>query len=237
MEILPAIDIIKGKCVRLYQGDYSQKTVFSDNPVDVALRWQSLGATRLHIVDLDGAAMGEMHNIDVVQKIIKAIKIPVELGGGIRTLESIERILGTGVQRVILGTVAVEDQNIVAEACHRFGESIVVGVDVRDGRVATRGWVKAETLTAIDFVHQMMTMNVTRFIYTDIIRDGTLAGPNYNGIEHLVTATACKLIVAGGIASINHLQKLKSLPIEGAIIGRALYTGDIDLKIALSLVK
>lgn len=237
MEILPAIDIIKGKCVRLYQGDYSRKTVFSDNPVEVALRWQSEGGAWLHIVDLDGAATGEVQNLDVIKKIVEAVKIPVELGGGIRTLKSIEKILNIGVARVILGTVAIEDKKLVKEACQRFKTNIIVGVDVREGHVATRGWLKMGTNTAVDFVQQMMEINVPRFIYTDVIRDGTLTGPNYDGINNLIRATHCNLIVAGGIASIAHLEKLKDLPVEGAIIGKALYTGDIDLKIALDSVK
>ena len=237
MEILPAIDIIEGKCVRLYQGDYSQKTVFSDNPVEIALHWQSLGASRLHIVDLDGASAGEIKNLDVVQKIVQAIKIPIELGGGIRSLSAIEKILDIGVGRVILGTIAVEDRNLIEDVSYRFGDNIVVGVDVRKGCIATRGWLKAETVTAVDFVRQMMVLNISRFIYTDIIRDGTLTGPDYTGINNLINETKCNLIVAGGIASINHLQKLNNMPIEGAIIGKALYTGDINLKIALSMVK
>lgn len=237
MEILPAIDIIKGKCVRLYQGDYSRKTIYADNPVDVALRWQSLGASRLHIVDLDGAAAGEMQNLDVVQKIVRAIKIPVEVGGGIRSLTAIEKILGTGVERVILGTIAVEDKDLIRNASHRFGNGIIIGVDVREGRLATRGWLKDEIVTAIDFVKQMMDLNISRFIYTDIVRDGTLIGPNYTGVNNLITETRCNLIVAGGIASIEHLQKLNSMPVEGAIIGKALYTGDIDLTMALRTIK
>jgi phosphoribosylformimino-5-aminoimidazole carboxamide ribotide isomerase len=237
MEIIPAIDIIKGKCVRLYQGDYSRKIVYSDNPVEVALRWQNLGALRLHIVDLDGAAAGDVLNIAVVEKIVRGVRIPVELGGGIRTLPTIERLLGIGVGRVILGTAAVEDAKLVEEACRKFKDGIVIGVDVRDGYVATRGWLKAETITAVDFVRRMMDLKGPRFIYTDIVRDGTLTGPNYAGVDSLIKATRCKLIVAGGVASISHLQKLAQYPVEGAIIGKALYTGDIDLKMALSTVK
>ena len=237
MEILPAIDIIKGKCVRLYQGDYSRKTIFSDNPVEVAVRWQSQGAPRLHIVDLDGAAAGELQNLGVIQKIIKAVKIPVELGGGIRSLASIERTLDSGVERIILGTAAVEDRKLVEMARRRFSKNIVISVDVREGHITIHGWQKAANVTTADFVRDMMDLNISRFIYTDTIRDGTLSGPNYNDIESLVAMTKCKLIVAGGIASISHLQKLSRLPIEGVIIGKALYTGDIDLRAALSMVK
>ncbi len=161
----------------------------------------------------------------------------MEVGGGIRSLTAIEKILGTGVERVILGTIAVEDKDLIRNASHRFGNGIVIGVDVREGRLATRGWLKDETVTAIDFVKQMMDLNISRFIYTDIVRDGTLIGPNYTGVNNLITETRCNLIVAGGIASIEHLQKLNSMPVEGAIIGKALYTGDIDLTMALRTIK
>jgi phosphoribosylformimino-5-aminoimidazole carboxamide ribotide isomerase len=237
VEVIPAIDLRGGKCVRLYQGDYSRETIFSDDPLDVALRWQSMGARRLHLVDLDGAASGESGNLGVVERIVGELKIPVQLGGGIRSLASVKRILGVGVERVILGTGAVENQELVRMACCEGKENIIVGIDVRDGCVATHGWRKGTNIVAAEFVRQMMTLGVGRFIYTDVARDGTLTEPNFDAIEEMVKFTECNVIAAGGISSVEHLQKLSCLGVEGAIIGRAIYTGDIDLEEALAVVK
>jgi phosphoribosylformimino-5-aminoimidazole carboxamide ribotide isomerase len=189
-----------------------------------------MGAPRLHIVDLDGAATGEISNLEIIHNIASAMLIPVQLGGGIRHIETIEGLLKAGIDRVILGTAAVESPNLIAKACSRYRESIIVGIDARKGKVATRGWVKETELTAVEFAKSMIEIGVRRFIYTDIERDGTLTEPNFNAIGEMVISLGLPLIAAGGIASLEHLKKLKELGVEGAIIGKALYTGDIKLK-------
>jgi len=234
MEIIPAIDIRHGKCVRLYQGNYSQETIFSDDPVEVALEWQSLGAPRLHIVDLDGAASGELGNLDIVKQIASAVLIPVQLGGGVRQLETVEQLLKAEIERVILGTAAVEDQKLIKEACRRFSESIIIGIDAWEGYIAIHGWQQQTELKVVEFAKSMTRLGVKRFIYTDISRDGTLTEPNFTTTFELVDAINLPIIASGGISSLNHLKVLKQLGVEGAIVGKALYTGDINLKQALA---
>jgi phosphoribosylformimino-5-aminoimidazole carboxamide ribotide isomerase len=236
IEVIPAIDLRGGKCVRLYQGDYNEETVFSDDPLDVALKWQSMGAPRLHIVDLDGAATGEIRNLEIIREIAEAILIPTQLGGGIRDLDTIQSLLKAGVERVILGTAAVENPALVKEACRKFRESIVIGIDAREGRVAIKGWQRDTDLMAIEFAESMIELGARRFIYTDINRDGTLTEPNFAAIAELVEAIQVPVIAAGGISSINHLKMLDKLGVEGAITGKALYTGDINLKEALAAI-
>ena len=236
MEVIPAIDLREGKCVRLYQGDYARETVFSADPVGVALRWQAKGAKWLHLVDLDGAAAGEPRNIAAIEQIVSAVGIPVQLGGGIRRLETIEQMLQMGVQRLILGTAAIQEPALVQEACQRFGQGIIVSIDARDGLVATQGWREKSSTAATELVQGMAALGAKRFIYTEIARDGTLTGPNFKSIEELLTVTDLPIIVAGGISSISHLQRLSQLGVEGAIVGKALYTDDIDLGEALASV-
>ena len=233
IEIIPAIDIRGGKCVRLYQGDFSKETVFSDDPIEMALRWQSVGASRLHIVDLDGAATGEVGNLDLIQSLVSAVVVPIEVGGGIRTLETIKRYIKTGVDRVILGTSAVNRPEVVQEACRKFCQSIVVSIDARGGFVATHGWQETTELSVVSFARSMMDLGVRRFVYTDIGRDGTLTEPNFASLFELTDTTKFPVIASGGISSILHIKLLKKLGVEGAIIGRALYTGDINLAQAL----
>ncbi|MCK5428830.1 MAG: 1-(5-phosphoribosyl)-5-[(5-phosphoribosylamino)methylideneamino] imidazole-4-carboxamide isomerase, partial [Anaerolineales bacterium] len=179
LEIIPAIDLRNGKCVRLYKGDYDRETVYSEDPVAMAKHWQSLGATRLHVVDLDGARSGLPMNSIVISGIVQALNIPVELGGGIRDLDTVEQMLNLGLQRVILGTAAVENPGLVHDACARYHQGIVVGIDAADGYVKTRGWKEKSTVTAIDLARQMEALGARRFIYTDISRDGTLTEPNF----------------------------------------------------------
>ena len=236
MEVIPAIDLKGGKCVRLYQGDYSRETVFSDEPVETARRWQGLGAGRLHIVDLDGAAEGELCHASLVGEIARSVGIPLQLGGGIRTIEAIEQVLGLGVERAILGTAAIDDHALVAMACHRFGEQIIVSIDARDGYVSTHGWQVQSRVTSVELAEQMAALGVRRFVYTDISRDGTLMEPNFDSIAELLQKTDLPVIASGGISSLAHIRKLAELGVEGAIVGRALYTGDIDLKSALELI-
>lgn len=234
MEVIPAIDLKGGKCVRLYQGDYSRETVFSEEPTEIARRWQSLGARRLHIVDLDGAAKGELCHVSLIEEIVQSVHIPLQLGGGLRRIEAIAQALELGVARAILGTAAIEDRALIQEACHRFGSRIIVSIDARDGYVATHGWQERTAVTAIELVQRMASLGVERFIYTDIARDGTLTEPNFDAVAELVAKTSLPIVAAGGIASLEHLKRLSRIGVEGAIVGRALYTGDIDLKQALA---
>jgi len=235
MEIIPAVDIKGGKCVRLYQGDYDQETVFSENPVAVALKWQAQGAGRLHLVDLDGAASGEPRNIAVVEAIVRQVGLPVQLGGGIRDEATVAKLLAMGVSRVIVGTAAVENSELVERLCQKYGEAIVVGIDARDGLVATYGWKKGTEVAALALGQRMAAIGVRRLIYTDIKRDGTLTEPGFEAIAEMVKGVNLPIIAAGGISALGHLRKLKELGVEGAIVGKALYTGDIKLKEALAL--
>ncbi len=236
MEIIPAIDLKGGKCVRLYQGDYSQETVFSEDPIAMALHWQSLGAPRLHIVDLDGAAKGELCHASLVAEMARLVQIPLQLGGGLRHLDVLEQVLGSGVERAIFGTAAIEDLALVQEACQRFGDRVIISIDAREGFIATHGWKKRTKIAASELLETMASLGVKRFIYTDIARDGTLTEPNFDAIADLVGKTSLPIIASGGISSLEHLKKLTELGVEGAIIGRALYSGHVDLKQALTVV-
>lgn len=235
-EVIPAIDLRGGHCVRLYQGDYSRETVFSEKPVEMALRWQAEGAPRLHIVDLDGAEQGEPRNLGPIQDILASVRIPVQVGGGIRRLKAIEEVLGIGVERVVLGSVAVEDPVLVAEVCRRYGEAIVVSIDASGGYVLTHGWQQRSQKTAVALLEEMEELGVRRFIYTDIARDGTLTEPNFDAIAELVARGRTPIIASGGISSLEHLRRLATMRLEGAILGMALYTGQVDLKEALAVV-
>jgi phosphoribosylformimino-5-aminoimidazole carboxamide ribotide isomerase len=236
MEIIPAIDLKDGKCVRLYQGDYGMETVFSHDPVGTAMKWQSCGATRLHVVDLDGAASGKLQNLDIITDIASAVLIPIQVGGGIRDIKTIEKLFKNGVERVIIGTSAVEDPEMVKEACRRFNQSVIVGIDARDGKVATHGWQQETELGVVEFARSMVKLGVKYFIYTDISRDGTLTEPNFSAIFELIDSTRFPVIASGGISSLIHLKLLNKLGATGAIVGKALYTGDINLKQALDTV-
>jgi phosphoribosylformimino-5-aminoimidazole carboxamide ribotide isomerase len=229
MEVIPAVDIKGGKCVRLYQGDYNQQTVFDEDPVTAALTWYAQGARWLHIVDLDGAAAGEPQNMAVVDEIIKESSLLIELGGGIRQEDVAEKLLRQGVSRIILGTAAIENRKLVKKLCQRFGEAIAISLDARDGKIAIHGWQKNTVFEVFSLSREMVDAGVRRFIYTDIKRDGTLTEPNFDMINRLLAEANVPVIVAGGISRLEHLRRLKALGVEGAIIGKALYTGDIDL--------
>jgi phosphoribosylformimino-5-aminoimidazole carboxamide ribotide isomerase len=229
MEIIPAVDIRGGKCVRLYQGDYKQETVFDEDPVTAALTWYSQGARWLHIVDLDGAVAGEPQNMDIVKEIIKQSGMLIELGGGIRQEKVAKRLLHQGVSRIILGSAAIENRELVKKLCQQFGEAIVVSLDARDGKIAIHGWQKDTVVEILQLSREMVDDGVGRLIYTDIKSDGTLTQPNFDMINRLLTETKVPIIVAGGISRMEHLSRLNELGAEGAIIGKALYTGDIDL--------
>lgn len=235
MEVIPAIDIKGGKCVRLYQGDYNQETIFSEDPVAVALEWRNQGARRLHVVDLDGAASGEVCNMAVIEAIVKEVGLPVQLGGGIRDESTVDRLLGVGIDRVILGTAAVEKPELVKEFCRKYGEAMVVGIDARDGCVVTHGWRKGSEITALELAREMAAIGARRVIYTDVKRDGTLTEPDFEGVAELVNGVSLAVIAAGGISVLSHLRKLRELGVEGAVVGKALYTGDIELREALAI--
>ena len=220
--------------MRLYQGDFNKETVFADDPLEMALRWQSIGATRLHIVDLDGAATGDVGNLDVIQRLVSSVVVPIEVGGGIRTMETMQKYIGIGVDRVILGTSAVSRPEIVQEACRRFGQAVVVSIDAKGGFAATHGWQKTTELPVVSFALSMVDLGVRRFVYTDIGRDGTLTEPNFASLFELTDTTKFPVIASGGVSSVLHIKLLKKLGVEGVIIGRALYTGDINLAQALS---
>lgn len=201
--------------------------------MEVALYWQAQGAPRIHIVDLDGAASGDVVNWEIIESIATAVQAPLQLGGGIRTLATVERVLKLGVERVVLGTIAVENPELVKAVCRKFSEFIVVSIDAREGRVATHGWKQGSQLKAVSLAKEMIKAGVQRFVYTDISRDGTLEGPNFAALSELVEAIKRPVVAAGGISSISHLKLLHKIGVEGAIIGKALYTGDINLKAAL----
>lgn len=232
--MIPAIDIRGGKCVRLYQGDYAQETVYSESPVDVASQWVSMGAARLHIVDLDGAKQGAPANLGVIQEIAVSANVPIQLGGGIRSLEVARAAISASVDRVMIGTAAVENPGLIESLCHDLGaDHVVVSVDARDGIVALKGWTENSQVTASDLIKQMMKMGVRRFLYTDIARDGTLTAPNFQVIKALMEQSGLRLLAAGGISRVEHLVRLAGMGVEGAVIGKALYTGDINLAQAI----
>ena len=236
MEIIPAVDLRNGKCVRLYQGDYAQETIFSDDPVSMAQRWENAGAKRLHLVDLDGAAEGKLGNATVIGKIASTVQIPVQIGGGIRLIETMDQLLDLGIDRMILGTVALEEPDLVSEVCLKFNDKIIVSIDAKDGYVRGRGWKEAGSVKVEEVISQMESRGVKRFVYTDIARDGTLTEPNFEEIQKFKEFTQIPVIAAGGIASIEHLKKFAKLGVEGAIVGRAIYTGNIDLEKALGAI-
>ena len=237
MDVIPAIDLRGGRCVRLYQGDYAQEEVFGTDPVAVALRWQDEGATLLHVVDLEGAASGEPANFDAIRAIAAAMTIPMEVGGGIRDMEKAETLAEYGVSRLVLGTSAVENPDFVSALLERFGaERVAVSVDARDGWAALRGWLQPSRIRALDLMRQMIALGVTYLEYTDISRDGTLTEPNFEATMEAVNNISAPIIAAGGVASVRHLERLAGLGVSGAIVGKALYTGDVDLREALRVV-
>lgn len=239
MIVFPAIDLRGGRCVRLLQGRADAETVYSDDPVAVARRWEDEGAQWLHIVNLDGAFGHDSPNPAVVQRIVQAVDVPVQFGGGLRTFEDVEGAMDWGVARVILGTAAVRDPGLVILAVQKFGaESIVLGVDVRDGRVATHGWQEVSEVDAVDLALDMLLHGIQRVIYTDIARDGMMTGVDLTGVAEMARRTGLYVIASGGVSSLDDVRRLKAvepLGIEGLIIGKALYTGVIRLKDALEI--
>jgi len=239
MEIIPAIDLKDGCCVRLVKGEFSKETVYSRKPIQMARYWQQQGATRLHLVDLDGARDGKPQNLEIIREIVNSLEIPVQLGGGIRSKEIIDLYLLAGIDRVILGTIAQQNPSLVGKAIQEYGsDRIVVGVDGRDGRVAVKGWVEDTEQTVEELILEMKSLGVKTFIYTDISRDGTLVGPDLEGLKKLSRIEGIEVIASGGVSSLNDLIALQGIGIRQAIVGRALYTGDIkpDLRKLVQII-
>lgn len=229
-QVIPAVDIRGGRCVRLFQGRYDQETVFSEDPVAMALQWQSQGAPRVHVVDLDGALVGAPQNLDTIRRMVEALSIPIGFGGGLRDLRSIQQVLQTGVDRVMLGTAAVETPDLVKRACELHGERIAVALDARSGIVMIHGWTEASGEAALDVATRMVNLGASRLVYTDITRDGTLTEPNFEATAQLVASVGVPVIASGGISRAEHLVRLRNMGVEGAVVGRALYTGDIKME-------
>lgn len=238
MKIIPAIDIKGANIVRLTRGDYANVKIYSRNPADIAKRWHSQGASILHVVDLDGALTGEPKNMDSVSAIVKAVSIPVQLGGGLRTLDAMVWAFNIGVAKAVLGTRAVEDIDFITAAIKKYKEKIIVSIDSKDGFVMLRGWTKASSINAIDMARRMEHLGASAVIYTDVTVDGTLSGPNFNRLDNFLNHVNIPTIVAGGIASIEDIRKLSALNrknLIGTIVGKSLYEGTINLKEAISI--
>lgn len=237
MEIIPAIDIKDGRCVRLTQGRFDDVTVYSDDPVEAALRWRDLGATRVHVVDLDGARTGQPVNLPVIHRLAAAAGIPVQMGGGMRSLEAVRSALNAGVSRVIIGTSAALEPGFAESAFAQFGGAVVLGVDARDGRVAVHGWETVLDLDAVAFARQMQELGAPRVIFTDISRDGMLMGLNAESLRRMVQALRIPVVASGGVTTVEDVRAAKEAGAEAAILGKALYAGFITLQEAMEAAK
>lgn len=234
MLILPAIDILGGRCARLYQGRFDRAQVYADDPVAVAQAWAEAGARWVHVVDLDAARTGQPVNLGVVAAIVRSVGAAVQYGGGVRSLDRVAELLDLGVGRVVVGTAAFTDPDFLAEACRRFGDRIAVALDVRDGQVAVSGWESALPLGPVPAIGRLAAVGVRRLVLTDVGRDGTLEGVNLDLVREVLRAAAMPVIVGGGVGSLGDLIALKALGVEGVILGRALYEGRVDLRAALA---
>jgi phosphoribosylformimino-5-aminoimidazole carboxamide ribotide isomerase len=240
MIIIPAIDLKGGQCVRLSQGEMGRATVYSDDPAKVAKRWQSMGAQRLHIVDLDGAVSGEPKNREAVKSIRACVSMQIELGGGIRSISTIEEYLSAGVDYIILGTAAIKNPGLLEESCKKFAGKIIIGIDARGGMLSVQGWTENTEIRAVDFAQQLDRSAVAAIVFTDINRDGMLTGPNIESTAQLAQAVTIPVIASGGVSCMEDIEKLleiEPLGVRGVITGRALYTGDIDLKKCIELAE
>jgi len=236
MLIIPAIDIKEGKCVRLYQGNFQKETLYNDDPLKVATNWQKQGAKLLHLVDLNGAESGKIKHLKLIAEIVKKVSIPIEVGGGIRNLETIKELFDTGVEKVILTTLAYENPGLLKKVCGQYGEKILVSIDVRDGFLSIKGWQEKTKVKAVDFARRMQETGVKGFIYTDIKRDGTLFGTNLDEIKKFATSIGGKLVASGGISNVDDIRRIKDLRLPnltGVIVGKALYSGTIKLQEAI----
>ncbi|MBM4123986.1 MAG: 1-(5-phosphoribosyl)-5-[(5-phosphoribosylamino)methylideneamino]imidazole-4-carboxamide isomerase [Nitrospira sp.] len=236
MLVIPAIDLKDGRCVRLTQGDMREETVYSEDPPGMAARWERLGAGMLHVVDLNGAIEGQPKNASLIEAIVKAVSIPVQVGGGIRSLDTVKLYFSLGVSRVVLGTAALQDRRLLDQACAAFPERVLVGIDARNGKVAVRGWTSQSATMAKDLVRSLAGMSLRGVIYTDIARDGMLEGPNLEALREMVECSPLSVIASGGVTRLEDIRGVKSLgpKVEGAIVGKALYDGKLDLAAALA---
>ncbi|ASW43792.1 1-(5-phosphoribosyl)-5-[(5-phosphoribosylamino)methylideneamino]imidazole-4-carboxamide isomerase [Clostridium isatidis] len=237
MIVIPAIDIIDGKPVRLYQGDYNKKKIVGEDVLEISKKFEREGADYIHIVDLDGAKAGRLINKEIILKLAKTLKIPIEVGGGIRTYEDIKYLIEAGVSRVILGTIAIEDKALLRKALEDFGDKIAVGIDCKDGYVCTRGWLSQSKRKYIDFLLEMEKMGVKNIIVTDISKDGTLQGSNIEMIKEIKEISKIDITASGGVKDIEDIRKLKELDIYGVIAGKSIYSKTLSLKEALELTK
>ena len=230
MKIFPAIDIKDKKCVRLIKGDFDNKTEYKTSPIDQAGKYKDYGFKNLHIVDLEGALTGETVNLDIIEKIVSKFDLKIEVGGGVRNFESIEKYTDVGVEKVILGSAAIKDKNFLKEACSKFQNKIALGLDAKDGYLSVSGWKENSNQLTLDFLKEVNDYGVSRLIYTDINRDGTKAGPNFEETVKIANISNCPVIISGGVSSIDDIKKGKTLKnIEGIIVGKAIYDGDINL--------
>ncbi len=236
MLVIPAIDLKDGRCVRLRQGDMADETVYSDDVKEVASRWQQQGAGLIHVVDLNGAVDGEPKNLPHIESVMKAVRVKVQVGGGIRTIDTVRRYLNAGVSRVVLGTAALTNRALLDQACQEFPQRIVLGLDARDGRIAVKGWTTVSEVNAIDLLKELSGCAIAAVVYTDIARDGMLNGPNIPALKEVVECSSFPVIASGGITRLEDLQAVRSLgpKIEGAIVGKALYDGKLDLRAAVA---
>ena len=232
MKIFPAIDIKDKKCVRLIKGDFENKTEYKISPIDQAKKYKDHGFKNLHIVDLDGALTGEAINFNTIKEIVTKFDLKIEIGGGIRTFESIQKYIASGAEKVILGSAAIKDKNFLKEACSKFPNKIALGLDAKDGYLSVSGWTKNSNQLTIDFLKEVNDFGVSRLIYTDINKDGTKSSPNFKETEQIAEISNCPVIISGGVSSIDDIKKAKNLnnkKIEGIIVGKAIYDGDIQL--------
>jgi phosphoribosylformimino-5-aminoimidazole carboxamide ribotide isomerase len=239
-EVIPAIDIRGGKCVRLFQGDYGRETVFGEDPVEMARRWEGEGAARLHVVDLDAARSGRPENLEIVRRIAAALSIPVQMGGGVRDREAVARTLDAGVQRAIVGTAAAASPDLAKALFEEFGDRLVLGLDARDGKVAVAGWRETTAWDAVDLARDMAAAGARRIIFTDIATDGTGSGPNLESTRRLAEAVPVPIIASGGVGSVDDIiavARLATAGVEGVIVGKALYTGAVNLREALAAIR
>tara|TARA_B100000575_G_C22893057_1_gene519585 strand:- start:39 stop:755 length:717 start_codon:yes stop_codon:yes gene_type:complete len=231
MKIFPAIDIKDKKCVRLIKGDFGDKTEYKNSPVDQANSYKDHGFKNLHIVDLDGALSGEIVNIDIIQEIVKKSNLKVEIGGGIRNFESIQKYLDAGVEKIILGSAAIKDKYFLKDACIKFPRKIALGLDAKDGKLSVSGWKESSNISTLEFLKEVNDYGVSRLIFTDINRDGTKESPNFDETLKVANISNCPVIISGGVSSINDVKKAKNMNnIEGIIVGKAIYDGDIKLE-------
>ncbi len=238
MLVIPAIDLKGGRCVRLRQGDMAAETVYSDDVTEVAGRWQQKGASLIHVVDLNGAVDGEPKNLPQIESILRAVRVKVQVGGGIRTIDTVRRYLNAGVSRVVLGTAALTDRAFLERACREFPRRIVLGLDARDGRVAVRGWTAVSDIKATDLLKDLSGYPIAAVIYTDIARDGMLNGPNLPALKEIAEFSSFPVIASGGITSVEDLKTVQAVgpKLEGAIVGKALYDGKLDYQAAVAAV-